>query len=109
MIGRRGVLPLPPSGNAVDPLAGADQQCPRGILGQRQDGMVTHGIAVGRPHRAGGDEAVQTVPCGHPHIAHIRANTGIMLDAHSLGKLIDDMPTQGKAADVIARNTKVVK
>ncbi len=46
---------------------------------------------------------------GHPHIAHIRANTGIMLDAHSLGKLIDDMPSKGKAADVIALNTKVVK
>ena len=30
-----------------------------------------------------------------PHIAHIRANTGILLDAQSGGNLIDDRPPNG--------------
>ena len=41
---------------------------------------------------------------GRPHIAHVRANTGIMLDAHSKGKLIDDMKTEGMAGTVMADN-----
>jgi hypothetical protein len=39
------------------------------------------------------------------HLAHIRANAGIILDAMEVGKLIDDRPTKGTAAEVIARLT----
>jgi hypothetical protein len=39
------------------------------------------------------------------HLAHIRANAGIILDAMEVGKLIDDRPPKGKAAEVIARLT----
>jgi hypothetical protein len=39
------------------------------------------------------------------HLAHIRANAGIILDAMEVGKLIDDRPSKGTAAEVIERLT----
>ncbi|KKM68294.1 hypothetical protein LCGC14_1462350, partial [marine sediment metagenome] len=42
---------------------------------------------------------------GLPHAAHIRANTGIILDAMECGTLIDDRPTQGKASELLDRFT----
>lgn len=44
---------------------------------------------------------------GISHWAHIRANTGIILDAMESGKLIDDRKTSGKAADVLQRLNKI--
>lgn len=38
---------------------------------------------------------------GRPHLAHIRANTGILLDAAAGGWLIDDLPTPGMAASLL--------
>jgi hypothetical protein len=43
---------------------------------------------------------------GVSHIAHIRANTGIVLDAESNGNLIDNRPTSGKASEVMNRYSK---
>ena len=43
---------------------------------------------------------------GLPHIAHIRANTGILLDAREQGTLIDDRKTAGKAAEVLLKVEK---
>jgi hypothetical protein len=43
---------------------------------------------------------------GLPHLAHIRANTGILLDAGTLGQLIDDRPPPGKTAEVLKTFTK---
>ncbi len=43
---------------------------------------------------------------GQPHIAHIRANTGILLDALEQGTLIDDRKTAGKAAEVLIKVEK---
>ena len=43
---------------------------------------------------------------GLPHLAHIRATTGIILDADSLEQLNDDLPAPGKAAELIARLTR---
>jgi hypothetical protein len=44
---------------------------------------------------------------GVTHLAHIRACMGIMIDAHSLGKLEDDRPKQsGEAAKLIEQHTK---
>ena len=40
---------------------------------------------------------------GISHWAHIRANTGIVLDAQESGTLIDDRKVSGKAADVLHR------
>lgn len=43
---------------------------------------------------------------GIPHIAHAIACLGIIADAIETGNLIDDRPTKGRAADVIAKWTK---
>ena len=42
---------------------------------------------------------------GHSHLAHARACLGIILDAEATGKLIDDRPLPGAAAEVIAKLT----
>ncbi len=42
---------------------------------------------------------------GLPHVAHIRATAGIILDAYSLDQLNDDRPPAGKAAELIAKFT----
>jgi len=42
---------------------------------------------------------------GVSHLAHVRACMGIMLDADSIGKLIDDRPPKGASAAVIRENT----
>lgn len=39
------------------------------------------------------------------HMAHVRANAGIYLDAMEAGKLIDDRPPKGIASDLIDRLT----
>jgi hypothetical protein len=43
---------------------------------------------------------------GMSHIAHVRANTGILLDALEQGTLIDDRKTSGKAAEVLMKVEK---
>lgn len=43
---------------------------------------------------------------GQSHIAHARACTGIYLDAVATGNLIDDRPTPGVSAKLIAMLTK---
>jgi hypothetical protein len=43
---------------------------------------------------------------GVSHLGHARACLGILLDAQSLGKLVDDRPQTGSAAALIARYTK---
>lgn len=43
------------------------------------------------------------------HWAHVRATAGIVLDAMSLGKLIDDRPPAGKAAEYIRKLTNAKK
>ncbi len=40
-----------------------------------------------------------------PHLAHARATLGIMLDAMSLGKTIDDRPHTGAAAKLLEHYT----
>ena len=45
---------------------------------------------------------------GAPHEAHARACMGILLDARANGKLVDDRPSPGAAARVIAELTKKV-
>lgn len=42
---------------------------------------------------------------GQTHLAHARACLGILIDAQSLGKLVDDRPTAGAAAKLIEKNT----
>lgn len=46
---------------------------------------------------------------GQPHIAHARACTGILLDALATGNLVDDRPTKGVAAKLIAELTEKEK
>jgi hypothetical protein len=43
---------------------------------------------------------------GEPHTAHAAACMGIVLDAKSLGKLIDDRPFPGKSAELIKQMTE---
>ncbi len=43
---------------------------------------------------------------GLPHLAHIRATAGIMLDADSIEQMKDDRPPPGNAAALIAQFTK---
>lgn len=40
------------------------------------------------------------------HLGHARACCGILLDAQSLGQLVDDRPKPGKAAELIAQFTE---
>ena len=40
---------------------------------------------------------------GIPHWGHIIASAAIVLDANSIGKLIDDLPSPGKAAEILAK------
>ena len=40
---------------------------------------------------------------GVPHWGHIIASASIVLDANSVGKLIDDLPLPGKAAEILAK------
>lgn len=40
------------------------------------------------------------------HIAHIRACTGIMLDADSIGNMEDDRPQKGQASELLRHFTK---
>lgn len=42
---------------------------------------------------------------GLPHAAHAAASMGIILDAQSIGNLIDDRPTTGAAGELIRRLT----
>jgi RNA 3'-terminal phosphate cyclase len=43
---------------------------------------------------------------GEPHIAHIGAGAGIVLDAEALGQLIDDLGEAGPAADLLAAQSE---
>lgn len=43
---------------------------------------------------------------GQPHVAHAAACAAIILDAGSLGQLVDDRPAKGKAAELIAAMTE---
>jgi hypothetical protein len=43
---------------------------------------------------------------GIPHLAHVMACCSILIDALSVGKLNDDRPTEGKAAELISILTK---
>ena len=43
---------------------------------------------------------------GQPHMAHARACMGIYLDALATGNLVDDRPTKGAAAQLIAELTE---
>ena len=43
---------------------------------------------------------------GVSHLAHARACLGILLDAQSLGKVVDDRPPPGAAHQLILNNTK---
>ena len=45
---------------------------------------------------------------GRSHLAHARACLGIVLDAQSVGKLIDDRPHHGAASRLIAERTKPI-
>jgi len=38
---------------------------------------------------------------GYPHLGHIVAGAAIVLDANSVGKLINDLPPPGKAAEIL--------
>ena len=38
---------------------------------------------------------------GFPHMGHIVAGAAIILDANSVGKLINDLPPPGKAAEIL--------
>ena len=40
---------------------------------------------------------------GIPHWGHIIATASIVLDANSVGKLIDDLPPPGKAVEILAK------
>lgn len=42
---------------------------------------------------------------GLPHLAHAAACMGIVLDAQSIGKLVDDRGTKGAASELIGRLT----
>jgi len=42
---------------------------------------------------------------GEPHTAHVASCMGIILDAKSLGKLINDLPIPGKSAELIKQMT----
>ena len=43
---------------------------------------------------------------GASHLAHARACAGILLDAESVGNLVDDRPTKGAASELLARFTE---
>jgi len=45
---------------------------------------------------------------GASHLAHARACLGIILDAQSLGMLVDDRPKAGAAAGLITRLTQTM-
>lgn len=51
-----------------------------------------------------GEEVAQD--SGVHHLAHAIACCAIILDAHESGNLVDNRPTKGVAADLIARLTK---
>jgi len=38
-----------------------------------------------------------------PHLGHIVAGAAIVLDANSVGKLINDLPPPGKAAEILVK------
>ncbi|KKL23482.1 hypothetical protein LCGC14_2424910, partial [marine sediment metagenome] len=39
-----------------------------------------------------------------PHLGHIIAGASIILDANSIGKLVDDLPPVGKSAEILAKH-----
>jgi hypothetical protein len=43
---------------------------------------------------------------GIPHLAHARADLGILLDAAECGMLVDDRPAPGKAGELIEDSKK---
>jgi hypothetical protein len=51
-------------------------------------------------------EQYETVREPVHHLAHARACLGIIIDAESIGALVDDRPTRGAAGDLIKRYTK---
>lgn len=46
---------------------------------------------------------------GQPHLAHAMACMAIVLDARSLGKLVDDRPSKGSCAQLIREVTRITK
>ena len=55
----------------------------------------------------GGEEVASD--SGVHHLGHIVANASILLDAMETGNLLDDRPTDGRAAQVLERLNAVVK
>lgn len=63
--------------------------------------------AIGRHLKAYQDGQDDDEESGHSHIGHVRACTGILLDAMEGGNLVDDRPKKGRTAEVIKRLTTV--
>lgn len=43
---------------------------------------------------------------GKPHLAHAKADLGIIIDAIENGMIVDDRPPKGKASEILARYEK---
>lgn len=64
--------------------------------------LTTYIKAVGRHLAAVLDGEWLDPDSGYPHFSHIACGTNIVIDALSLGKLVNDLPPPGMGANLVA-------
>ena len=94
---------LPGAGKIYGALAMSEGAKKYGAYNWREKG-VRHTVyldAIDRHLEALRDGQWKDPKSGFPHLGHIIAGAAIILDANSIGKLIDDLPLPGKAAEIL--------
>lgn len=102
---------VPPVANIIESVVMGLGAKKYGPYNWRESGVkASIYVAAAQRHLAQWLDGETTDPeSGVSHLAHVRACMGIMLDADSIGKLIDDRPPKGASASVIRENTEQSK
>ena len=102
---------VPPVANIIESVVMGLGAKKYGPYNWRESGVkASIYVAAAQRHLAQWLDGETTDPeSGVSHLAHVRACIGIMLDADSIGKLIDDRPPKGASASVILENTEQSK
>jgi hypothetical protein len=102
---------VPPVANIIESVVMGLGAKKYGPYNWRESGVkASIYVAAAQRHLAQWLDGETTDPeSGVSHLAHVRACMGIMLDADSIGKLIDDRPPKGASASVILENTEQSK
>jgi hypothetical protein len=99
---------IPPAANIFESMAMGDGARKYGPFNWR-DKTVAAMVYVGACKRhldAWVDREENARDSGVHHLGHARACLGIILDAMSIGKMVDDRPKPGAASDLIEQFTK---